>query len=43
MPKYICAASYMPENTVNGDSNTDLQTLQRLYSVLMARCYVSYI
>lgn len=43
MPKHICAASYMPENTVNDDSNTDLQTLQRLYSVLGARCYVSYI
>lgn len=22
MPKYICAASYIPEKTVNEDSNT---------------------
>lgn len=43
MPKYICAASYMPEKTVNEDSNTVPPDFANLYSIMMAGCYVSCI
>lgn len=43
MWKYIRADSCIPENIMNDYLILFLRTLQRLYSVLMARCYVSYI
>lgn len=43
MPKYICTASYMLKKTVNDDSNTIPSDFVKTCSLLLARCYVSYI